>query len=414
MSLSVWIAVLFFIAALVALDLGSFYRKSRSIKIQEAIAWTVVWVCLALVFNLFIYLLYGQNWLGWADIPTHHLTGEQAATQFFVGYLIEKSLSLDNILVIAMIFSYLQVPLTEQHRVLFWGILGAVVLRGVMILGGITLMDHYSWLVYVFGTLLLASAIKMLAIRHDSINPDKNFAIWVTKKLLPVSQHFDGNRFFTLERGQKVATPLFLCLILVASSDIMFAINSIPAILVVTRDPFLVVTSNLFAVLGLRSLYFALAGIMDRFRYMKISLAFLLAYIGVKMLLSHHHEIPNLVSLAIIGGIFVVGIGASVLSSHKDTVVLLSPLLDDLEELAALSYRQARRVVILIVGSSVLLVGVALIVLPGPAILVIPLGLSILAIEFAWARIWLNRFKETIKNIQGRVWHKKPKKNPHP
>lgn len=411
MSLFIWVGFLVFVVVVVLLDLGVFHRKSHEIKIQEALAWTLVWVSLALTFNLLIYLFYGQNSLGWADIATSHLSGEQAAIQFFTGYLVEKSLSIDNIFVIAMIFTYLRVPLSEQHRVLFWGILGAIVLRGVMILAGVALIDRYNWLVYFFGLLLIASAIKMLIVRHDTIKPDKNLAIRLAKKLLPVSENFSGKHFFIIEGGKRVATPLFLALILVESSDIMFAIDSIPAVLAVTRDPFLVFTSNVFAILGLRSLYFALAGMMERFRYLKMSLVFLLAYIGVKMLLTHVHPIPNLVSLAIIAGILAVGIGASILAAHEDSVALVSPLVDELEALVTLTYRQARRVVILILGSTVLLIGIAMIVLPGPAVLIIPLGLSILAIEFAWARIWLNRVKGTIKKIQDKVWHKKQKPN---
>ena len=415
MSILIWIGFIFFVAALVALDLGTFNRNYKDIKLQEAFAWTAVWFCLALIFNLFIYLLYGQNWLAWADVSTQHLSGEQAALQFFTGYLVEKSLSVDNIFVIAMIFSYLKVPLSQQHRVLFWGILGAVILRGVMILGGVVLVEHYGWLIYVLAVLLIASAIKMLVIRHDMLDPDINLAISWTKKLFPVIRSFEGSRFFTVQKGTKVATPLFLALILVVSSDIMFAINSIPAILAVTHDPFLIFTSNLFAILGLRSLYFALAGMMHRFRYLKISLVFVLAYIGAKILISHYHPIPNLVSLAIIGGILTVGVGASLLAAHRDTAELVSPLVDELEDLASISYRQARRVVILIVGSTVVLVGVAMIVLPGPGSLIIPLGLSILAIEFAWARLWLKRVKRSILQMgkkMKQIFHRKSKPDP--
>ncbi len=403
MSVLVWIGFLFFVAALVALDLGILNRNYREIKFQEALAWTAVWFCVALIFNLFIYLLYGQNWLGWAAVSTHHLNGEQAALQFFTGYLVEKSLSIDTIFVIAMIFCYLKVPLSEQHRVLFWGILGAVILRGVMILGGIPLVDRYDWLIYVLAMLLIASAVKMLVIRHDMLDPDITLVIRWTKKLFPVTDAFDGDRFFTMQQGTRVATPLFLALILTEASVIIFSIDSVPAILPVTRDPFLIFTSNVFAILGLRSLYFALAGMMDRFRYLKVSLAFLLAYIGVKVLLTHHHPIPNLVSLAIIGGILAVGVGASLLAANRDTAELVSPLVDELEDLANISYRQARRVVILIVGSTVVLVGVAMIVLPGPGTLMIPLGLAILAIEFAWARLWLKRVKRSIRKMSTKM-----------
>lgn len=403
MTIMVWGGFLLFIALLVALDLGVFHRKSIEIKIADALIWTLIWVCVALVFNLFIYLLYGQNWLGWADVATEHLTGGKAALQFFTGYLVEKSLSIDNIFVIAMIFSYLKVPLAEQHRVLFWGILGAVVLRGVMILGGVALIDRYSWLIYVFGVLLILSAIKMMVVRHDTIDPDKNLFIRLIKRYLPVSEQFSGSHFFVVEQGRRVATPLFLALVLVESSDVMFAIDSIPAIMAITRDPFLIFTSNVFAILGLRSLYFALAGMMDRFRYLKMSLVFLLAFIGVKMLLSHHHPIPNLVSLAIIGGILAVGIGASLLAAHRDPAALVSPLMDEMEHLADVSYRQAKRLVVLIAGSTLLLLGVVMLFLPGPGMLVIIIGLTVMSAEFAWARLWLRRVKSSIKKLKDKI-----------
>ena len=398
MSLLIWVLFLSFIGGLLLLDLGVFHRKSHVIKVPEALAWTSFWVVLALAFNVFIFFLYENNW-GWVDVPVEHLSGTRAAIQFLTGYLVEKSLSVDNIFVIAMIFAYFQVPLAEQHRVLFWGIFGALLLRGVMIYGGITLIERFDWLVYFFGFLLLASAVRMMIIRHDSIKPGANIVVRLARKLYPFTDDFDGGRFFTLRNGKKFGTPMLLALILVGTSDVMFAIDSIPAILAVTRDPFLVVTSNVFAILGLRSLYFAVAGMMARFRYLKMSLAFLLVYIGVKMLLTHHYPIPNVVSLAIIGGLLLVGFSASVFGG-EDTAALLSPIVEELDHLATLTYRQARRVVILLTGTGVLLTGIVMIFLPGPSILVIPLGLTILAAEFAWARLWLRRFKKAGKTLQ--------------
>jgi tellurite resistance protein TerC len=272
-----------------------------------------------------VFFLYERNW-PWASVSTEHLTGRQAATQFFTGYLLEKSLSVDNIFVIAMIFAYFAVPLNEQHRVLFWGILGAVVLRGVMIAAGASLIHRFEWIVYIFGGLLILSAMKMLIVRHDNIHPDRNLLVRLTRRLYPVTSDFHGSRFFVKLHGRRAATPLFLALALVESSDVMFAVDSIPAIFAVTRDPFLVFTSNIFAILGLRSLYFVLAGFMDRFRYLKMSLVFILAYVGVKMLLSHHYAIPNLVSLSVIGGMLAVGVLASLVAAKSDTAKLASPL----------------------------------------------------------------------------------------
>jgi tellurite resistance protein TerC len=394
----VWIGFLLLIALVVSLDLGVFHRKAHVITLPEALGWTAVWVTLALIFNVGIYYLYELNPAGW-DLDTERLTGSEAALQYFTGYLLEKSLSVDNIFVIAMVFAHFQVPLADQHRVLFWGILGAVILRGVMIVGGVVIIERFDWVVYLLGALLLFSAANMLVMRHDSIALEENIVVRLVRRAYPVTTEFHGSRFFVDINGARTATPLFLALILVETSDVMFAIDSIPAVFAITRDPFIVFTSNVFAILGLRSLYFVLAGLMEKFRYMKASLAFLLAFVGVKMILSHHYPIPNLVSLAIIGGILSVGVIASI-KSVRDSAALLSPLADDLELLVIRSYKQARRAAILVVGSSVLLVGVAMILLPGPAIIVIPLGLSILALEFSWARRWLRRIKGKVADGQ--------------
>lgn len=400
MTLLVWFGFIGFVVVMVALDLGVFHRKAHIVRVPEALAWTALWIALALGFNVLVYFMYVGDWGGWTSALSSQLTGRQAALQFFTGYVVEKSLSVDNIFVIAMIFAYFRVPLAQQHRLLVWGVLGAVVLRGVMIAAGAVLIERFDWIVYVFGLLLLASAVKMLVTRHDNLDPDKNFVVRLTRRLWPVSSEYDGSRFFTQVGGQWAATPLFFALILVESSDAMFAVDSIPAIFAITTDPFLVFTSNVFAILGLRSLYFALAGLMDRFRYLKTSLVFVLAYVGVKMLLTHHHPIPNLVSLGIIGGTLGVGILASVTAGHKDTAALVSPIMHELEELATVTYRQARRLVILIVGSTLLLIGVVMLVLPGPAFIVIPLGLSVLAIEFAWARRWLKSLRERTDGVR--------------
>jgi tellurite resistance protein TerC len=397
----VWLGFLLLIAVVVSLDLGVFHKKARVVTLPEALGWTAVWVTLALLFNVAVYYLYEFNPSGW-DMDTDRLTGAEAALQYFTGYLVEKSLSLDNIFVIAMVFAHFHVPLAEQHRVLFWGILGAVVLRGAMIFGGVMIIERFDWVVYPLGALLIYSAASMMVVRQDSEVLEENFVVRLARRMFPVTTDFHGSRFFVNLDGVRTATPLFLALILVETSDVMFAIDSIPAIFAITRDPFLVFTSNVFAILGLRSLYFVLAGLMDKFRYLKMSLVFLLAFIGVKMMLVHHYPIPNLVSLAVIGGILSVGVIAS-LKSARGSAGLQSPLLDDFEELVDASYKQARKAVILLLGSSVVLIGVAMILLPGPAFLVIPLGLSILAIEFAWAARWLRQLKIKIEEGQEKV-----------
>jgi tellurite resistance protein TerC len=401
--LSVWVGFIVLVLLLIMLDLGVFHRKVRAISIPEALAWTGFWAMLALLFNVFVFFLYDQNWFGWTDIHSHDLTGRQAAIQFFTGYLLEKSLSVDNIFVIAMIFAYFKVPLPLQHRVLYWGILGAIILRGIMIALGATLMARFDWIIYVFGLLLIISATKMLVMRHDNLQPENNIVVRLIKKMIPVTANFHESRFFVYEHNVLKATPLFLALILVETSDAMFAIDSIPAIFAVTSDPFLVFTSNIFAILGLRALYFAVAGMMDKFRYLKMSLVFILAYVGVKMMLSHHYPIPNLVSLAVIGGLLSVGVFASIFANQYDTARLKSPLSQSLLGVANTTYREAKRVIILIIGMTLVTLGVILLILPGPGLLTILLGLSLLAIEFVWARRWLARVRTMSANASDRI-----------
>lgn len=312
-TLLVWASFIIFIIFVVALDLGIFHRHAHVISLREAVVWTLVWIALALVFNVCIYFLYEFNPAGW-DIDRAQLTGQEAALQYLVGYIVEKSLSVDNIFVIAMVFSSLAVPPEQQHRVLFWGIFGAVVLRGIMILIGAVLIAKFDWVVYVFGAILLFSAAKMLTLRQDTIKPEEHFVIRLVRRFYPVTSGFRGKQFFVVEDGLRKVTPLFLALVLVEASDVTFAVDSIPAIFAVTRDPFIVFTSNIFAILGLRSLFFVLAGMMEKFRYLKTSLVFLLAYIGVKMMLQHHYPIPNVISLAVISGILFVGVLASMLA----------------------------------------------------------------------------------------------------
>ncbi|MCA9436818.1 MAG: TerC/Alx family metal homeostasis membrane protein [Candidatus Omnitrophica bacterium] len=389
-----WVGFVMLILFLLALDLGVFHRKDHAFGVGEALAWTAFWVALALAFNVSVYHIYENHWLGVGLEVGHELSGWDAALQFFTGYVVEKSLSLDNIFVIALIFSYFGVPLQYQHRVLFWGILGALVLRGVMIGLGAVLIHRFDWVVYVFGVLLIVTAAKLLVARHDNLKPDSNPMVKLVRRYYPVTEDFHEAKFFVRDSGKTAVTPLFLALAAVESSDVVFAIDSIPAIFAITRDPFLVFTSNVFAILGLRSLYFALAALMERFRYLKMSMVFLLAYVGVKMLLSHHYPIPTPVSLAFIFGILSVGILASAIGAKRDTAKLVSPVSADLESLGAITFKQAKKVVVLIVGSTLIVFGVAMLVLPGPGALVLFGGLTVLATEFVWARRWLRRAKK--------------------
>lgn len=329
MTIVLWLGFILLIIGLLALDLGVFNRQPHVIGAREALLWSAFWIALALLFNTLVYFMYEHHWFGIGHRIGHLLDGPQAALQFFTGYIIEKSLSLDNIFVIALIFAYFNVELKYQHRVLFWGILGALIMRGGMIAAGVALISHFSWMSYVFGLMLLFTAVKMLVVRHDNLEPEKNPLIRLAQKYFPVTLHFEGQRFFVRKGRKLFMTPLFLVLLVIESTDVMFAIDSIPAIFAVTQDPFIVFTSNIFAILGLRSLYFALAAIMAKFRYLKMSLVFVLAYVGVKMLLAHTYPIPTLESLAIIAGLLAIGIVASIFAGARDTAPLLPPPLSD-------------------------------------------------------------------------------------
>lgn len=324
MSPIIWIVFLVFIAVMVALDLGVFHREIKAPTIRDALGWTTAWVSLAMVFMVAVYLLYENNY-PWASLNTEQLTGMEAASQFLLGYMLEYSLSVDNIFVIAMVFTYFRVPLELQHRVLFWGILGAVILRGIMIALGVVLINRLDWITYVFGALLLYTAIRMLLLRHETVDPGENGLVKIARRWLPVTNEFHGQHFFIRVDGILTATPLFLALLMVESSDVMFAVDSVPAVFAVTRDPFIIFTSNMFAILGLRSLYFVLACYMERFRYLQHALVFVLVFVGIKMILTNHYHIPSFVSMSFIIGILLFGVLASIKGAVKDPTPLKPP-----------------------------------------------------------------------------------------
>jgi tellurite resistance protein TerC len=278
-----WAAFIIFILFLLALDLGVFHRKAHVMTLKEALASSGAWISIALAFNVFVYLSYEHHWFR-LDIPGHEPDGQTAAVLFLTVYVVEKSLGLDNILMIAIIFEYFRIPALYQHRVLFWGVVGALVMRAVMILAGVALIQRFSWILYLFGVLLIVSGLKM-ALARDAPDPAKNPIISLAKRLLAVTHDLAGERLAVRVDGKLVLTPLALALIMIETSDLIFAVDSIPAIFAITSDPFLVFTSNIMAVLGLRSLYFALAGIVDRFYHLRLALALLLVLIGTKFLL---------------------------------------------------------------------------------------------------------------------------------
>jgi len=323
-----WIGFLLLVFIFLALDLGVFNRHAHVISVKEALRWTGVWIAMAMLFNVLVYFIYEHHWfdmVGYVkqlDAATGEMvnvpaTGMQMALQYLTGYIIEKSLSMDNVFVIAVIFGYFKVPAIYQHRVLFWGILGALVMRGVMIAIGAVMIKSFSWTIYIFGGLLIVTAIRMLMSGDEHGDPNNNWLVRAARKVYPVADEYDGQKFFTIVNGRKAITKLMLVLLVVESTDVLFAVDSIPAIFAVTEDPFIVFTSNVFAILGLRSLYFALAGMIDKFRYLKPSLVFVLAFVGVKMIISHHYPLPTWISLSVIVGILAVGVVASLLAPAK-------------------------------------------------------------------------------------------------
>lgn len=287
-----------FILALLALDLGVFHRRPHAVSFREAAAWTAVWVTLALSFGLGVYV--------WR--------GPQPALEFLTGYILEQSLSMDNVFVFAVIFSYASVPREYQHRVLFWGILGALIMRALFIAVGVALIARFHWILYIFGAFLVVSGAKILREKQVEIHPERNPALRLARRFLPVTESYEGAQFFVHREGRRMATPLFLVLLLVETTDVVFAVDSIPAIFAVTQDPFIVYTSNVFAIMGLRSLYFFLAGAIARFQYLRVGLSLVLIAIGVKMLAAYFVTIPTLASLAVICLIFGGSIVASLLA----------------------------------------------------------------------------------------------------
>lgn len=297
-----WVGFVCFVLLMLALDLGVFHRHAHVISIKEAIAWTVVWVTLGLSFAVFVYFAYEGHWFGLGtqvDVADGlRNDGATAVEKYLTGYIVEKSLSVDNVFVIAMIFGYFAVPTIYQHRVLFWGILGALVMRGAMIAVGNVLITQFHWVLYLFGAFLIFTALKMLFFKAEHGGPNLNWIVRLTRRFFPVTDQFHGEHFVIragadsaehakgTQLGTLMLTPLALALILVESTDVIFAVDSIPAIFAITADPFLVFTSNVFAILGLRSLYFALAGLIDKFRYLKVSLALILLVVGLKMFLA--------------------------------------------------------------------------------------------------------------------------------
>ena len=296
-----WIIFNIFVVAMLALDLGVFHRTAHVIHIREALVWCVLWMTLALLFNVGIYFWHGS----------------EPALEFLTGYLLEYSLSVDNIFVFLMIFSYFRVPYLHQHKVLFWGILGALIMRALFILTGITLIQKFHWVMYIMGGFLVLTGIKMALQKGEDINPEHNPVLRLFRRLMPVTDDYEGDRFFVRRSGRLFATPLFVIVLVVETTDVIFAVDSIPAILAITLDPFIVYTSNVFAILGLRALFFALAGIIRLFHYLPYGLSLILVFVGIKMLLVDIYKIPISMALGTVAAVLVISVVASIIFPPK-------------------------------------------------------------------------------------------------
>jgi tellurite resistance protein TerC len=305
-SLAVWIGFVVFILAVLLLDLGVFHKKSHTVGFKESIIWSCIWIALAMVFSFIIYLWHGK----------------EDTMLFLTGYVIEKSLSVDNLFVFLLIFGYFKIPNEYQHKVLFYGILGALVMRAFFIWAGIAVIEKFSWVIYIFGAFLVLSGIKMLIPQKEEHDLEKSWVIIWSKKIFPTTPDFHGDKFFIKQGGKWLVTPLFITLIFVEFSDVVFAVDSIPAIIGITNDPFLVFSSNVFAILGLRSLYFALKGFADMFHYLKYGLALILMFIGVKMLIAHWYHMPIAVTMTVIFSVLLMSVLGSIISNNRKLKLL--------------------------------------------------------------------------------------------
>jgi tellurite resistance protein TerC len=309
--LAFWIGFNLFVLAVLALDLGLFHKKSRTVTLKNAITWSAVWITLALAFCALVYFWHGK----------------QASLEFLTGYLIEQSLSVDNLFVFLVLFQYFRVPSEYQYKVLFWGIIGALVMRLLFILAGVALINRFHWIIYIFGVFLVYTGFKLAFQDESQVDPEHNPALMLARRYLPMTSNYEADRFFVFREGKRWATPLFAVLIVVETTDLLFAVDSIPAILAITRDAFIVYTSNVFAILGLRSMYFALAGLLDYFEYLNYGLAAILVFVGAKMLLSNeslvlwgvplHYKIPIGLSLGVVASLLALSIIASLLFAPK-------------------------------------------------------------------------------------------------
>lgn len=309
-----WVLFNVFVVAMLALDLGVFHRKKHVVEFREALGWTAVWIALAACFALFLYF-WGHTLAG-----TTARSNSQLSLEFIAGYVIEQSLSVDNLFIFLLLFRSFQVPAEQQHGVLFWGVIGALVMRIIFIFAGITLLNAFHWLIYIFGAILIYSGIRLLRQRGAEVHPEGNPVLRLFRRFFPVTNEYEDGKFFVKRGLTTYATPLAIVLIMVETTDLLFATDSIPAVLAVTREPFIVYTSNVFAILGLRSLYFALAGLIEAFHFLHYGLSVILIFIGIKMMTSNYVQIPIAIALGVVAGVLVISIGLSLMFPRPRTV----------------------------------------------------------------------------------------------
>ncbi len=309
-----WLIFNLFVVAMLALDLGVFHRDQHVVGVREAIGWTALWVGLAAAFAVLIYFF------GHTMVAQPGRANSQLTLEFITGYIIEQSLSVDNLFIFLLIFRYFKVPQENQHVVLFWGVIGALVMRAIFIATGVTLLNRFHWIIYIFGGILVYSGVKLLRQHGADIHPEKNPLLRAFRKVFRLTDDYEGEKFFVRRDGLRYATPLALVLIVVETTDLLFAVDSIPAVLAVTREPFIVYTSNVFAIMGLRSLFFALSGLLDAFHLLHYGLSLILIFIGLKMLAADFIEVPTVVALGVVGGILVVSVVLSLVFPKKHAV----------------------------------------------------------------------------------------------
>ena len=309
-----WLGFNLFVLAMLALDLGIFHRRAHAVRFKEALGWTAVWIACAGAFALLL-LVHGQT------MAADPRPNSELSLEFLTGFLVEKSLSVDNLFVFLLIFRFFQVEKPNQHIVLFWGVLGALVLRALFIFAGIGLMNRFHFVLYIFGAFLVYTGLKLFKHEHTEVHPERNPLVKAFRKIMPVTHEYHGKKFFIRSQTGICATPLVLVLLVIETTDVVFAVDSIPAVLAITRDPFIVYTSNVFAILGLRSLYFALAGLMEMFHFLHYGLAVILTFIGLKMLASEYVPIPNWMALTVVGSVLAIAVIASIVVPHQPSKI---------------------------------------------------------------------------------------------